>query len=149
MFCNSFKRIPYVLWTHLLKVHISLTLTLSGPAFKYVFLGPSIYKTFGNQWKENSIQYCLSSQSLWSYTISQSSTSKRLGVCVVDVYHNCFFTDCLGWFCLRNTSGNAQLQGWNLITFIPYVYFLWYSMLKWFWKIISNIAFWVYNHENV
>lgn len=112
----------------LLKVHILLTLTLSGPgpAFTYVFLR-TLY--IQNTWesvnrKQHSILFEFSSHcEVIKNTISHASTSKHLGVCVIDVYHNCFFTDCLGGFCLRNTSGIAQLQEWNLITFIPYVYF--------------------------
>lgn len=124
----------YVLWTffyaYLLKVPISLILTPLGLAFTYVFLR-TLYIHLGISEKKitfNIVQV-LSHCEVIKSTISHSSTSKCLDVCVVDVYHKLFFTGCLGGFCLRNTSGNAQLQEWNLITVISYIYF--YDNLCW------------------
>lgn len=137
---------------YLLKVHISLIRYSQGQPLHIYFWGPFIYKTFGNQWKENNIQYCSSFQSLWIYEKYYLPIHQLPSVWVFVLLMftiNCLFTDYLGGYCLRNTFGSVQLQLWNLITFIPYVYFLWYSMLKWFREVINNIAFWVYNHENV
>lgn len=106
----------YVLWTffyaYLLKVPISLILTPLGLAFTYVFLR-TLYIHLGISEKKitfNIVQV-LSHCEVIKNTISHSSTSKCLDVCVVDVYHKLFLHR-LSWgilfekyFWERSTSG--------------------------------------------